>query len=372
MADNTETGSVPVTTTVPSPAVATSPSPNGMTVDQGVEAFVKARTAAREAQTATPKPAESAPTVQATSGEAGQSGEDVETGPAADETDNTVEESATVAEPAETESAPQLPTPDSVVFLLDDGTPVTAAEARKSHYRQADYTRDKQSLSEIRNVVQGRSQLTDQAAKFFADNMPTVLEMLEQRIPPEPDPALRSTDAFKYWDQYNERQAALYKLQQAQLMQQGTQQAHQELSLAKQQEAFQLEQDLLLKALPTWRDQKVRSRELNEITKYAVDRGYKPEELNVTDHRLVMILADAVLGHKARKIGQNGKASPPQIREPTIGANNVVQNVSRQNSANRERERLKQTATTGQDGLDRMSAALKLLGPRRPERARTR
>jgi hypothetical protein len=345
-----------------------------MTESEGVAAFIAARTAAKaNANVATPNPAPSAaPTVEATSHEAGQSGEQAETDPASEEIDNTADEATGDSTTEEVKPAEHTLAPDTVLFNTDDGTPVTLAEAQKSHYRQADYTRDKQSLNEIRSTVQQRGQLTDQAAAFLADALPNVIAVLESRVPAEPDATLRQTDVVKYWDQYNARQAALVEIDRAKQTQQAATFAQREIDQAREQERFQLEQDLLLKAVPAWRDQKVRTRDLSKITKYAAEVGYKPEEMKVTDHRLVRVLNDAVLGAEVRKGKANGQATPPKIAQPTINPQRVNSGVTRGTQADRGREQLKQIAMTGKDGQDKMAAAVALLGPRRPERARTR
>lgn len=75
-------------------------------------------------------------------------------------------------------------------------------------------------------------------------------------------------------------------------------------AFAQQQHAhLQAQERQLLNAIPTWRDQGVRSRESAQLRKYLHDQGYTDSEINsLSDWRSVKLVRDAMLNkQKARK-----------------------------------------------------------------------
>jgi hypothetical protein len=152
---------------------------------------------------------------------------------------------------------------------------VTLEELTKGYSRNADYTRKTQALAEQRRQ-----------ADFLTERAQNVALAFEQRLE-----ALAM--AGQLTPQMEQEYVRAREFQ--------TQQQHAHLA-----ETIQTEKQLLVEAIPEWRDEGVAKREKAAMIEFATKKlGYTPEDLGqVYDHRLMLVLRDAM---KYRELSTRGK-----------------------------------------------------------------
>jgi hypothetical protein len=281
--------------------------------------------------------------------------------PAASETATSDDTSANVDTVPDV-SLTDLPAPttleaDSVVFTLSDGTPVTRAEAEQGYLRQKDYTKKTTEIGEQRRRLETNSTINDQAAQFFSQHLPSIIENVRSAIPPAPDPALKATDINGYTQQWIERQEAIENLRNFEAQQYEANRHSESLRQQNLRNQYTNELNTLLEKRPSWKDEKVRAEEQQRVTNYAKSLGFTDADLSITDHRLILALLDAELGARVRKGGQQGAAART-VANPTISPNQSAGTVS--NPA-RQQQTLRERAASASDGDDRFKAGVELL-----------
>lgn len=181
-------------------------------------------------------------------------------------------------------------------------TPEQVAEAYKSGLRQSDYSKKTAELAQERNSVQetAKRERDDYAQKLnnYAIQLEGALTEQSQINWQE----LLDSDPVEYLRQeriYNERQSAYQNALRE------TEQIKQ-IQLQETQESFKQwqaeEADKLMKAIPTWKDSTKAKAEKAEIMSFMADNGFSNEEINnITDHRHVLLLRDAMRFNKLLK-----------------------------------------------------------------------
>jgi uncharacterized protein YkwD len=263
------------------------------------------------------------------------------------------------------DTAPDEEASGPVAFHLDDGTPVSAEEAKKGYLRREDYSQKTAAVAEVKGLVDTRLGIVDKTAEFLAARLPFVLKQMEAAIPVEPDPALRQTDAAAYWDQYNLRRARLGELQQLTSefeAYDGARQQEQELS---RRQKFVEESGKLLEALPTWKNPKVAAKERQKIVAYGRKSGYSDAELSTVDHRGILVLRDAMLGARVRAAGGKkvivSNPTIPTNKTTGIGANPKANGPSQSNVG-----KSTPVVDPNASNRDRFQQGVALLAARRP------
>ena len=207
----------------------------------------------------------------------------------------------TVQYPPEDDDFVEL-APENVLFK-HNGEDVTLGEAEKGFLRQSDYTSKTSELAvERKQMAEDRSEMAREREHYSQslDAMQATLEAASnQQIDWE---TLRTTDPVAYLqhkEAERERQDQQSKIKDEQTRL--ASQAQQDNTAART--VYEQEQEVLLnKALPSWDNDKVAIKEKTEIVTYLGTMGFTPEETkNVVDHRLVLMLRDAVAGKALRK-----------------------------------------------------------------------
>lgn len=252
---------------------------------------------------------------------------------------------------------------DLVVFKLDDGTPVTAEEAKKGYLRQDDYTRKTELVSQLRSSVEERVKIVDTAAEFLSVRLPQVMKVLQSSIPPEPPESLRTQDAVKYWDQYNLRRAKIGEFQQMEREFADLNQAREQANAVAAQEKFIDETHKLLEKLPAWKDPKVARKERQRLAEYGRKAGYSDAELATIDHRGIMVLRDAALGARVRAAGGKKVSAPsnPTIKSSVTAGINGGTAKQVQTKAKVDTPKIDPNASN----RDRFDAGVRMLAARR-------
>jgi len=215
-------------------------------------------------------------------------------------------ETQDAAEPTDAPDAPtEEPQPTVRRVRLDDGSEREVQDAdleeayRRKEAQWADYTRKTQALAEERKAFEPERESVRAERQRLAARLKDLEEALKppsvdwdaiQREHPDQFPTL--------WANYqrleSERQRVAHERAEADAKARADQEAVIRDQMAKQRE-------LLLAAVPEWRDAEKAKAETAALVSYAKSKGFTDEELHVTDHRLLLLLRDAALGASVRK-----------------------------------------------------------------------
>lgn len=171
-----------------------------------------------------------------------------------------------------------------VVKINGQEVEVTETELLSGYQRQQDYTQKTQQLASDRRTFeqerQGELQQLQSALSYYA--LPTAKEPRPEDFAGKPEDFMQ---AYNTWQQDNARQTEAAKLLEA-------------ITADEQQHTLAREAGLLQEAIPEWADETVRQAEYSKMMEAAADRyGFSPEEISsVTDHRIYILLRDAVKG----------------------------------------------------------------------------
>ena len=190
-----------------------------------------------------------------------------------------------------------------LIKVGDEEVEVTLEELQNGYSRQADYTRKTQEVAQQRKQVQELEQQYTQSLNHIQR-----LAQELQQVPdiPEPDidwEQLSAEDPIEFLKQKEfarERQAM--REQRAQQFNE----IQQEQARMQQYHAAQHlegERQLLMEAIPAWKDSATAKAEKQAIRNFAVQHyGLDDQQLRTTsDHRVVKVLYDAYQFHQANK-----------------------------------------------------------------------
>jgi len=167
------------------------------------------------------------------------------------------------------------------------------------------YTRRSQELSErARQVAVVESEVQQERARYSA-----ILDALEDQarvLPvPAPDPSLLDTAPAEYLRQKTRHEEYVGRLQAIRAERETLSLKEARERERKLMEISREEGKRLLEVVPEWRDPKTRDRERIEVIEFAIERGFHPEEVTeLTDHRAVAVLRDAMLYRRLKSKGK--------------------------------------------------------------------
>lgn len=202
----------------------------------------------------------------------------------------------------ETEAQPA----EELFTVQVDGKPVqvTRDELLKSYSRQADYTRKTQELAEQRKQHEAESQADREERKQRAEALAKLQDAINAVTPREPDwhtlratmPPAEFAAEYAAWSQHKEemRQIAEERKRADEAV---------EADRAKQfTEHLREQHRLLTEALPEMKDPEKAKALRADLASAAESVGFTAKDLdNVTDHRLMLLLAKAAKYDKAQK-----------------------------------------------------------------------
>jgi len=187
---------------------------------------------------------------------------------------------------------------------------VSLSDIVKSYQQEKVYTQKSMELSEHRKAFDAERERATQEIQNHLREAATYSQIFEQNLLAEyqsvnwqqlrnTDPAEFAARKQEYNDRYNQLQALkqniVNKAQQLEEEQKGKFQDHLRETLKK-------EQNLLVEAIPEWKDAKRASADKMEINSYLKGLGYSEQEIgNIYDHRHVKIIRNAMLFEKANK-----------------------------------------------------------------------
>lgn len=247
-------------------------------------------------------------------------------------------------EPAETE-VEQPP----AKIKLKTGDEVTLDELSNGYLRQADYTKKTQEIAQQRAEVQSAETRLTQADQVLRQQLDLAQKVLEAFRPQQPSAQLLDTDPHAYMRQqraYEETSRAYQAVLEGKQaldarQQQMTAQQQQQEQQARRQTLAQ-ERQALLDKVPDFRDQaKFAAFQTEASTLSEKHYGLSADEIaEITDHRAVMVLRDALAyrklqSEKMRAVAQ-AKTAPPMRPAARPAAN-----VQAKQAANQAMDRLR-------------------------------
>ena len=230
--------------------------------------------------------------------------------------DDTEEESTEYEDDEPDQSEP------STIRVKVDGeeVDVTLEDLKRSYSGQGKIQKGMQEAAEMRKQAQAQAQQVAQAAQAIQAMYQKVQQEGFVKPPEEPSRELFDSDPIGYMEakmQYDEGMKA-FNEQQAQLRQQ---QAYvQQMQAQEQQARLTQEMEKLTEKIPEFKDPERAGKFKEDLVKTANEfYGYAPEDLQgVTDHRALMVLADAMRWRKSQanksKAEQKASKARPVIK----------------------------------------------------------
>lgn len=237
---------------------------------------------------------------------------------------------------------------DEYLFEVDGYRVRDVAEAKNGWMFQKDYTKKTTELAEERKQYENlMNQVQQEREKYIAGYARA--RQLDEALYKEPDwITLQAQDPEGYiearenWDQIQARRLAMDE--EIRLATEQQQAAAQE----KLRSHYVSESEKLLNRVPEWREKKVAEEFFGQVNEYLSGYEFTPEEIsNITDHRLMLVLRDAVQGRTVRKNGaapiaqkkvakaRKGLSGAPRQAPPDPNAsrlNQARENLSRDGS----------------------------------------
>ena len=235
---------------------------------------------------------------------------------------------------------------------------VSLGELKDSFTARERSSRAEQSAKELKEQLEAdkirQDQLFQQQAETHAAALNQVDQMLMAEFNNVPWDNLKATDPTQWTikrQEFTERQAAVQNMRQ-----QAAQEYQQRMAESQQTQQQQMqeiatrEQENLLRALPTWRDNEVRQSEQGKMREYLLSAGYSPDEIDQAyDHRTI------VLAHKAMQFDAMAKkGTTAKKRVVKIGNKKVLKPGAKRTKAQ-----------TQQDAEAQLRAKLKKSGDHR-------
>lgn len=199
---------------------------------------------------------------------------------------------------------------------------ITAEEAFQGYQRDQDYRQKTEHTAQLTRQLEQDRQAVQQERSYHVNQLETFANAMHMELVGDESrlPELLETDPVAYLRMKehieHKRGVIAQALQHRQLLEQ---QSVQEQERSHQTYVAQ-EQEKLHKALPEWRDPKVKEAETNLMGKYLLEQGYSAEELNMlTDHRAAIIVRDAAKWRLQQDIKTKQQAQAPH-KTATSGA----------------------------------------------------
>lgn len=259
----------------------------------------------------------------------GQETDDIEASEGGDD----VEESD-----GEGEAEASTPEPDDSATITVDGQTLTIGELKKGYFREADYTRQKQQVSQKERDLEALTARVTTSVNAIA-------EFLSKQIPDAPDASLAMTDPGRYVREKAQHEAAMVQIN-AILEQANAPKEVAEKLTAEQRKTLLAEENAkLVEAFPQTATEEGRKKFFETAAGVARELGYSDAEIGeVIDHRMFKLAHYAALGMQAEKARakaakkvENKPPVAPQKRQPGANAAKAAKN----------REAMKRLSRTG-------------------------
>ncbi len=260
------------------------------------------------------------------------------TGDTGDQDEAEGEQQATEAEdaPAEDAEGQEADDPDQQEDDTDsytvkvDGQDVTVTldELTRGYSRTADYTRKTQELAQQRKAAEAELSLAKAERAHYQENLTKVMAQIQQQAPQEPDwirlANENPADYVRQRAQWDVFQSRLRELEQEQRQVSEREEADEAKALAAKK---QTEMALMLEAIPAWKDPKKLAEGSRALEAFVKQVGFTPDELNlgdVNDHRIIVLLHEAMMYRKLKSQGAAKQAGLPVQPQSKQGSSKRV------------------------------------------------
>lgn len=236
------------------------------------------------------------------------------------EVDELTEESEEPAAESEENEQPTEIAADQPFTVRVDGKDeqVPLSELLAGYSRQSDYTRKTQSLANDKKSFEQEAAAARQERAEYASLLPKLRAALEAGMGPEPDWAkLKDEDPQKFAVSYAEWQMRSRNLDNAKAEEQRVAAKRAADFEVQQKQIVTQERSRLLEKIPTWKDPAVAKADSEAIVKTLMSAGYSGEELQILDHRAMVVarksaLYDAIMAKRPQLQKQQAAAKVVQ------------------------------------------------------------
>jgi hypothetical protein len=191
---------------------------------------------------------------------------------------------------------------------------VPVSELIAGYMRATDYTRKTQAATQVQQqfadafeaFTKSREQLEQRLARFTAEGAREFEQPIDWVKLAQTDPMAWAEKRARY-DELKAGEAEAQRLA-------GQRQAE---NYARQQEMVQRGQNVLVAAIPGWKEPAARTKLQTDMKEFAASVGYSPQELaaDIVDPRQIIILHDAMM---YRRMNSRRVTPRPPERQPTL------------------------------------------------------
>lgn len=260
-------------------------------------------------------------------------GDDGDDGPDANATDDETQTDESKDGPARDESG-KFVSPNAK-WRLPDGTTTPVSELAKGYLRQSDYTQKTQAHSDAVKVFEAERGRVNELVQHLQTQHQTFNAWLEGTKPqrpkagPQEDPLahLQFNSDMQQWQAWKEHVDGQFRQTADQLKAKTTEDRNRYLAS---------ESEALFRAVPQFRDPGKRDVFVTEASKVFGDIGIKREEIaGLTDHRMILVLRDAMRWRRAQ-------TRAPQVKADLDAKPQLIRGGKRDTPASKEQRGLRQ------------------------------
>lgn len=249
---------------------------------------------------------------------------------------------------------------DDAKVRLSDGTVLTIAQLKSGNLMDRDYRQKTMALSEERKAFEAEATAVTQTKSQLAEQQAYMSALLQSVAPPMPQkPTVSSAADPMAWMQYREQVDAYNEFaQHLQYIQQQQESSKQELTAKQQEERngrINSEFSTLLEKAPELKDQtKLQAFEADMI-RIGAEYGFTREDIAAqvpTDHRMALVLRDAMAWRKLQASKTNVQDKNPQPKRPPVqkGGRRMTPGVSQAREGKQAMDRLEKSGSL-KDGV---------------------
>lgn len=229
---------------------------------------------------------------------------------------------------------------------------VKKSELRAGYMKDADYRAKTAKVADQQRTLDAFATHLQQERQNGANQLGLMIQALQQElVGGQPDARLIDSDPQEYMRQQVLHGERVQKLQQAMGHRQALQQQMAATDAQRAQIRHREAAEALVSAIPEWRNETVRAKDLQDIGNSLVSRGFSADEVtNTTDHRIVLLARDAAKWQQLQ--AARAKTSKPPLPKP------VRPGASGQSTPNSSAQRARERLARNPNDLDSLAGFL--------------
>jgi hypothetical protein len=235
---------------------------------------------------------------------------------------------------------------------LRDGTQVSLGDLKKAFDEARGYRQAIPQIQQERARIEQEKQAIAAQQQQFQPVIAQVASILQQQIPPAPDPALLLSDPIEFHNQRWMHEQAVSQLRAVNAAQAEAQQRQAAEAESQRKVYLQTQQQKLVEAIPALREPEKAKAFNAEFQEIGAKVGFSAQELGqVYDHRLFLLAQYAAKGLKAEQAEAKAKATTQT--KAVVAAKKVVDKPPVQAPAARQAQGVRE-AREAQGAMDRL------------------